>query len=36
MDTNKNLYTVIYATIMVVIVAVVLAFASSLLKERQQ
>ncbi len=36
MDTNKNLYTVIYATLMVVVVAVVLAFASSLLKERQQ
>ena len=36
MDTNKNLYTVIYAPIMVVVVAVVLAFASSLLKERQQ
>jgi len=36
MDTNKNLYTVIYATIMVVVVAVVLALASYLLKERQQ
>ncbi len=36
MDTNNNLYTVIYATVMVVIVASVLAFASSLLKERQQ
>ncbi len=36
MDTNKNLYTVVYATIMVVVVAVVLALASSLLKERQQ
>ncbi|MDP3436259.1 MAG: NADH:ubiquinone reductase (Na(+)-transporting) subunit C [Bacteroidales bacterium] len=36
MDTNKNLYTILYATGMVVVVAVVLAFASSLLKERQQ
>lgn len=36
MDTNKNLYTILYATGMVVIVAVVLAFAASLLKERQQ
>ncbi len=36
MDTNKNFYTILYATLMVVVVAVVLAFASSLLKERQQ
>ncbi len=36
MDTNKNLYTIIYAVIMVVVVAVVLALASYLLKERQQ
>lgn len=36
MDTNKNLYTIIYATVMVIVVAVVLALASSLLKERQQ
>jgi Na+-transporting NADH:ubiquinone oxidoreductase subunit C len=36
MNTNSNLYTIIYATVMVVVVAVILAFASSLLKERQQ
>jgi Na+-transporting NADH:ubiquinone oxidoreductase subunit C len=36
MDTNNNLYTIIYATVMVVVVAVILAFAASLLKERQQ
>jgi len=36
MDTNKNLYTIIYATILVIVVAVVLALASSLLKDRQQ
>ena len=36
MDTNKNLYTIIYAAVMVIVVAVVLALASSLLKERQQ
>ncbi len=36
MDTNKNLYTIIYAAVLVIIVAVVLALASSLLKERQQ
>lgn len=36
MDTNKNLYTILYATGMVVVVAVVLALASSLLKESQQ
>ncbi|EKD32099.1 MAG: hypothetical protein ACD_77C00177G0004 [uncultured bacterium] len=36
MDTNKNLYTVIYSTILVVVVAVVLALASYLLKDRQQ
>jgi Na+-transporting NADH:ubiquinone oxidoreductase subunit C len=36
MNTNNNLYTIVYATIMVVVVAVILAFASSLLKERQQ
>ncbi|MFA6770892.1 MAG: NADH:ubiquinone reductase (Na(+)-transporting) subunit C [Bacteroidales bacterium] len=35
MDTNNNLYTIIYATVMVIVVAVVLALASSLLKERQ-
>jgi Na+-transporting NADH:ubiquinone oxidoreductase subunit C len=36
MDTNKNSYTVIYATVLVVFVAVVLALASYLLKDRQQ
>jgi len=36
MDTNKNLYTVIYAAGLVTVVAVILALAASLLKERQQ
>lgn len=36
MDTNKNSYTIIYATVMVIVVAVVLALAASLLKDRQQ
>ena len=36
MNTNKNLYTVIYSTVLVVIVAVVLALASYLLKDKQQ
>ncbi|MEN6619366.1 MAG: NADH:ubiquinone reductase (Na(+)-transporting) subunit C [Rikenellaceae bacterium] len=36
MDTNKNLYTIIYSTILVVVVAVVLALASYLLKDKQQ
>lgn len=36
MDTNKNLYTIIYATILVVLVAALLAFVSSALKDRQQ
>ncbi len=36
MDTNKNLYTIVYSTILVVVVAVVLALASYLLKDRQQ
>lgn len=36
MDTNKNLYTIIYATVLVVLVAVILALASYLLKDRQQ
>lgn len=36
MDTNKNLYTVVYATVLVVLVAAVLAFVSSSLKEKQQ
>lgn len=36
MDTNKNSYTIIYATILVVFVAAVLAFVSSSLKDKQQ
>lgn len=36
MDTNKNTYTVIYATVLVVLVAAILAFASNTLKSRQQ
>ena len=36
MDTNKNLYTIIYSTVLVIVVAVVLALASYLLKDRQQ
>lgn len=35
MDTNKNSYTLIYATIMVVIVALMLAFVSGALKDKQ-
>ncbi len=35
MNTNSNSYTIIYASIMVVIVAFLLAFVSSSLKERQ-
>ena len=36
MDTNKNLYTVVYATLLVVIVAALLAFVAASLKSRQQ
>ncbi len=36
MDTNKNLYTIIYSVVLVVIVAAVLAFAAEALKPRQQ
>lgn len=36
MDTNKNLYTIIYSAVLVIVVAVVLALASYLLKDRQQ
>ena len=36
MNTNSNAYTVIYTTILVVIVAAILAFAASALKSRQQ
>jgi Na+-transporting NADH:ubiquinone oxidoreductase subunit C len=36
MNTNSNTYTVIYATVLVVIVAAVLAFVSVSLKDRQQ
>ena len=35
MNTNSNKYTIIYASIMVIIVAFLLAFVSSSLKERQ-
>ena len=35
MDTNKNSYTMIYATVMVIIVALMLALVSSSLKEKQ-
>ena len=35
MNTNSNVYTVIYSTILVVIVAAVLAFAASALKPMQ-
>lgn len=35
MNTNNNSYTLIYATVMVVIVALVLAFVSGSLKEKQ-
>ncbi|MDD2594951.1 MAG: NADH:ubiquinone reductase (Na(+)-transporting) subunit C [Bacteroidales bacterium] len=36
MNTNSNTYTIIYSTILVVVVAGVLALVSSLLKPRQQ
>lgn len=36
MNTNKNSYTLIYATVMVVVVALTLAFVSSALKETQE
>lgn len=36
MDTNSNVYTVVYAAVMVVIVAFLLVFVSDSLKERQQ
>lgn len=36
MDTNKNSYTIIYATVMVVVVALVLALVSSALKSKQE
>lgn len=36
MNTNSNTYTVIYATVLVVIVAAVLAFVSISLKDKQQ
>ena len=35
MNTNSNLYTVIYSTVLVVVVAAVLAFAAMSLKPRQ-
>jgi Na+-transporting NADH:ubiquinone oxidoreductase subunit C len=36
MNTNSNSYTIIYASVIVVIVAFVLAFTSSALKDRQE
>ncbi len=36
MNTNSNRYTIIYASVMVIIVAFLLSFISSALKERQQ
>lgn len=36
MNTNSNTYTVIYATVLVVFVAAVLAFVSTTLKDKQQ
>ena len=36
MNTNKNSYTFIYASVMVIIVAFLLAFVSSVLKPIQQ
>ncbi len=36
MDTNKNSYTIIYATVLVIFVAALLAFVSSSLKDKQQ
>lgn len=36
LDTNSNIYTVVYAAVMVVIVAFLLVFVSDSLKERQQ
>ncbi len=35
MNTNSNVYTIVYASVMVIIVAFVLAFFSGMLKERQ-
>ena len=36
MNTNSNSYTIIYASVMVIIVAFLLAFVSSSLKSRQE
>jgi len=36
MDTNKNLYTVIYAAVLVIISALILTLAATLLKDKQQ
>ena len=35
MNTNSNTYTIIYASVMVIIVAFLLAFVSSSLRDRQ-
>lgn len=36
MNTNSNVYTIVYATILVIVVAVLLAVVSQVLKPRQQ
>ena len=36
MNTNKNSYTIIYAAVLVIVVAAVLAFVSQSLKDKQQ
>ena len=36
LDTNSNVYTFIYATLLVVVVALVLALTSALLKSQQE
>ena len=36
MNTNNNIYTVVYTAVIVIIVSAVLAFASSSLKSRQE
>ena len=35
MNTNSNVYTVIYSTVLVVVVAAILAFAAEGLKDKQ-
>ena len=36
MNTNNNIYTVVYTAVIVIIVSAVLAFASSSLKSKQE